>query len=70
MNSTFGYEMASSLTVLYFTFRMWPTESEKFARDDPVQISVLDPLEGRKKTELKRDGKLIKIKGTRKKTQI
>lgn len=40
--------MASSLTVLYFTFRMWTAESKKFARDNPVQISILDTLEEHK----------------------
>lgn len=38
--------MASSRTVLYFTFRMWTAKSKKFAWDDPVQISIFDTLEG------------------------
>lgn len=40
--------MASSLTILYFTFWMGTAESKKFAWDDPVQISIFDTLEGQK----------------------
>lgn len=33
------------ITVFYFTLWVWPTEGQEFARDNPVEVSVLYTLE-------------------------
>lgn len=53
--------MSSSLTILYFTFGMRPTESKKLAWGDPVQISVLNTLKEQENPPKMSDGDMNKV---------